>query len=374
MKIGILTLPLHTNYGGILQAYALQTVLERMGHEVVVFDKIMPEPSLPLWKCPFVYSKRLVNKLLGRKDNIVFFEQYVSKIKPIIQQNTNKFIKIYIHRVSFKTFAKIPDADTFNAIIVGSDQVWRPIYFGEDHVDDAFLAFARGWNIKRIAYAASFGVDKWEYSPLQTETCKSLLHNFDAISVREESGVKLCRDFFECKAQLVLDPTMLLDKSDYVKIIKTSNAPKSKGNLLVYILDETPDKTALIKNIADKYNLKPFRVGSNTEKIHAPLNERIQPPVEEWLRGFYDAEFVITDSFHACVFAILFEKQFVVIGNKKRGMSRFISLLSLFGLENRLIAENSNVSAVDCIDFTLLRNRLAELKEKAMFFLYKSLK
>lgn len=374
MRIGILTLPLHTNYGGILQAYALQTVLERMGHEVVVFDKILPEPSLPLWKCPFVYSKRLVNKLLGRKDNIVFLEQYVSKIKPIIQQNTNKFIKIYIHRVSFKTFAKIPDAGTFNAIIVGSDQVWRPIYFGEDHIDDAFLAFARGWNIKRIAYAASFGVDKWEYSPVQTETCKSLLHNFDAISVREESGVKLCREFFECKAQLVLDPTMLLDKSDYVKIIKTSNVPKSKGNLLVYILDETPDKTALIKNIADKYNLKPFRVGSNTEKIHAPLNERIQPPVEEWLRGFYDAEFVITDSFHACVFAILFEKQFVVIGNKKRGMSRFISLLSQFGLENRLIAENSNVSAVDYIDFTLLRNRLAELKEKAMSFLYKSLK
>lgn len=374
MKIGILTLPLHTNYGGILQAYALQTVLERMGHEVVVFDKILPEPSLPLWKCPFVYSKRLVNKLLGRKDNIVFLEQYVSKIKPIIQQNTNKFIKIYIHRVSFKTFAKIPNADTFNAIIVGSDQVWRPIYFGEDHVDDAFLAFARGWNIKRIAYAASFGVDKWEYSPLQTETCKALLHNFDAISVREESGVKLCRECLECKAQLVLDPTMLLDKSDYVKIIKTSNVPKSKGNLLVYILDETLDKTALIKNIADKYNLKPFRVGSNTENIHAPLNERIQPPVEEWLRGFYDAEFVITDSFHACVFAILFEKQFVVIGNKKRGMSRFISLLSQFGLENRLIAENSNVSAVDYIDFTLLRNRLAELKEKAMFFLYKSLK
>lgn len=374
MKIGILTLPLHTNYGGILQAYALQTVLERMGHEVVVFDKILPEPSLPLWKCPFVYSKRLVNKLLGRKDNIVFLEQYVSKIKPIIQQNTNKFIKNYIHRVSFKTFAKIPNANTFNAIIVGSDQVWRPIYFSEDHVDDAFLAFARGWNIKRIAYAASFGVDKWEYSPLQTETCKSLLHNFDAISVREESGVKLCREYLECKAQLVLDPTMLLDKSDYVKIIKTSNAPKSKGNLLVYILDETPDKTALINNIADKYNLKPFRVGSNTENIHAPLNERIQPPVEEWLRGFYDAEFVITDSFHACVFAILFEKQFVVIGNKKRGISRFFSLLSLFGLENRLIAENSNVSAVDYIDFTLLRNRLAELKEKAMSFLYESLK
>ena len=373
MKIGILTLPLHTNYGGILQAYALQTVLERMGHEVVVFDRILPEPSLPLWKCPFVYSKRLVNKLLGRKDDIVFLEQYVSKIKPIIQQNTNKFIKIYIHRISFKTFAKIPNANTFNAIIVGSDQVWRPIYFGEDHVDDAFLAFARSWNIKRIAYAASFGVDKWEYSPLQTETCKSLLHNFDAVSVREESGVKLCRECLECKAQLVLDPTMLLDKSDYVKIIKTSNIPKSKGNLLVYILDETPDKTALIKNIADKYNLKPFRVGSNTENIHAPLKDRIQPPVEEWLRGFYDAEFVVTDSFHACVFAILFEKQFVVIGNKKRGMSRFQTLLSMLGLEDRLIDDNINIDSLSYINYDVIVNKLSRLKEISISFLKTSL-
>lgn len=216
-------------------------------------------------------------------------------------------------------------------------------------------------------------MDKWEYSPLQTETCKSLLHNFDAVSVREESGVKLCRECLGCKAQLVLDPTMLLDKSDYVKIIKTSNIPKSKGNLLVYILDETPDKTALIKNIADKYNLKPFKVGSNTENIHAPLKDRIQPPVEEWLRGFYDAEFVVTDSFHACVFAILFEKQFVVIGNKKRGMSRFQTLLSMLGLEDRLIDDNINIDSLSYINYDVIVNKLSRLKEISISFLKTSL-
>lgn len=374
MRIGILTLPLHTNYGGILQAYALQTVLERMGHEVVILDKKTPIPSLALWKRPFVYSKRLFNKILGRNDNIIFLEQYVTKIKPIIQQYTNEFIRKYIHKVSFASFDNIPDIETYDTIIVGSDQVWRPKYFGEANIADAFLAFTGDMKIKRIAYATSFGVDKWEYSPTQTLMCKTLLRNFDAISVREKSGVELCRDYLGCKAQQVLDPTMLLDKSDYAKLIKNSNISKSKGSLLLYILDETQNKTVLINKIADKYRLKPFRVGSNTENIHAPLKERIQPRVEEWLRGFLDADFVVTDSFHACVFAILFEKQFVVIGNEKRGVSRFVSILREFGLENRLISEKTNEFTAGDIDFSSVKVKLTELKEKSMSYLYDCLK
>lgn len=369
MKIGILTLPLHTNYGGILQAYALQTVLERMGHEVVVLDKKTPNPSLVLWKRPFVYSKRLFNKILGHNDNIILLEQYVSKVKPIIQQYTNEFIRKHIHKVSFGSFKNVPNIESFDAIVVGSDQVWRPKYFGEASIADAFLAFTGDMKMIRLAYAASFGVDQWEYSPSQTLTCKKLLRNFDAISVREESGVELCRDYLGCKAQQVLDPTMLLNKSDYVKLIKKSNVPKSKGSLLLYILDETQNKTVLINKIVDKYRLKPFRVGSNTENIHAPLKERIQPRVEEWLRGFLDADLVVTDSFHACVFAILFEKQFVVIGNEKRGVSRFVSLLREFGLENRLVSENDYDFAAEDIDYSSVVVKLKELKEKSMSFL-----
>lgn len=337
MKIGILTLPLHTNYGGILQAYALQTVLERMGHEVCHIEKQCKPFRLPLWKAPLVYGKRIVGNLSGHPFPI-FYEQKVARERFIVKQHTGRFIDQYIKRKKVNVFADLKE-DNFDAVIVGSDQVWRPRYFN-GMIENVYLDFTEGWNIKRLAYAASFGTDKWEYTQRQTERCGRLLRTFDAVSVREASGVELCRKYFGVEVAHVLDPTMLLAKEDYIQLFETANTPKSPGTLLCYILDETPEKAAYIEKIAKEYKLIPFRNNSRVEDGTAPLSERIQPPVEQWLRGFYDAEFVVTDSFHACVFSILFHKPFIVIGNVKRGMSRFISLLSMFGLEKRLITSS----------------------------------
>lgn len=215
--------------------------------------------------------------------------------------------------------------------------MWRPKYFGLNQIENAYLKFAEGWNIKRISYAASFGTNEWEYTTKQTTECGRLLRVFDAVSVREDSGVALCERYFHVKAQHVLDPTMLLRKEDYIKLFETANTPKSKGNLLCYILDETEEKRTLIKRVANDKRLIPFRVNSEVENQQASLSEQIQPPLELWLRGFYDAEFVITDSFHACVFSILFQKPFLVCGNKKRGLSRFVSLLTMLELKENIV-------------------------------------
>lgn len=353
MKIGILTLPLHTNYGGILQAYALQTVLERIGHEVVVIDtpNVKSAPSL------FTLAKRLVKRLLGYRVG-VFSEWKHNRVYPIISQHTQPFVDKYIHRRVVNSPNELR-ANEFDAIIVGSDQVWRPKYYGK--IEDAYLAFAKGWHIKRIAYAASFGTDDWEYTPEQTKTCGELLRMFDAVSVREASGVQLCKEHFGVEAQHVLDPTMLLAKEDYIRLVETADVPKSKGTLLNYILDDSPEKRALIEWVAKEKGLVPFRVNSRIEDHAAPLEERIQPPVEQWLRGFYDAEFVVTDSFHACVFSILFGKPFVVVGNKERGMARFESLLKLFGLEDRLISsieDYNHIGDMMCNQATLRERRV----------------
>ena len=99
------------------------------------------------------------------------------------------------------------------------------------------------------------------------------------------------------------------------------------------------EKTALVNKIAEEKHLVPFRVNSMIENPMSPLNERIQPPVEQWLRGFYDAAFVVTDSFHACVFSILFNKPFIVFGNYERGIGRFISLFEFFNINNVLISK-----------------------------------
>ena len=167
---------------------------------------------------------------------------------------------------------------------------------------------------------------------------------------------------------------MLLDVNEYIELFKQKQTPKSKGNLLNYVLDETDEIESLIKKVASMKKMVPFAVnnpyeGDNTK----PLNQRIKPSVETWLRGFYDADFVITDSFHACVFSIIFKKQFVVVGNKDRGMSRFESLLKLFGLEDRLVDVHCDVSILQQIDYDNVYSIYDKLKESSMIYLSGSL-
>ena len=340
MKIGILTLPLHTNYGGILQAYALQTVLERMGHEVIVLNRDRNVYS-PKHKQILSYIIYLIKKYcLGRKVPLFKSAKRKNIEKEEREQYTSVFINKYIHTYKIENLVKDVPQD-LDAFVVGSDQVWRHKYFTilfKSRIENAYLKFCEGENVKRIAYAASFGTEEWEYTEDETKECARLLALFDAVSVREESGVKLCMEkLARNDAKHVLDPTMLLSQEDYIKIVDNAEMPKSSGNLMCYVLDDNANIQALINRIALEKSLTPFIANSKVSDKKLPNKERIQPPVERWLRGFMDAEFVVTDSFHACVFSILFHKPFVVIGNRKRGYSRFESLSRLFGLENRLI-------------------------------------
>lgn len=366
MRIGILTLPLHFNYGGILQAYALQTVLERMGHEVTLIERKQKPYKIVLWKIPLSYSKRLLKKLSGYKTTILLEKKLNNEFfhnLPIIQQHTDKFISKYIKRKFYDDFCEIKEND-YDAIIVGSDQIWRPLYYPK--IEDAFLNFTKNWDILRIAYAASFGTDRWEYTLHQTKRCGKLLHKFNLVSVRELSGIKLCNVHWGLSPELVLDPTLLLDVKEYVSLFRNTNTPPRHNNLLCYILDETKEKQELIKKIADEKNLNIFRVNSYAEDRDADLKNRIQPPVEYWLRGFYDAEFIITDSFHACVFSIIFKKPFIAYGNSNRGLTRFSSLLTIFGLQDRLITKIEQYKSLKDIDYEYVYNILDEKRNESI--------
>lgn len=334
MKIGILTLPFNTNYGGLLQAYALQTTLQRMGHEVFVLDQ-SPYVHISFLKKILVYTKRSILKYIMKRDVRIFQEEHYNQTYSIISQFTQMFIKKYIHRFEVNDLTKLQEKD-FDMIVVGSDQIWRPSYY-RGNITNAYLAFAKQWKIKRIAYAPSFGTDDWEYSFWQTKRCKYLISKFDVVSVREESGIKLCRDYFGIEVQHALDPTMLLEKNDYEALVKTAGIANSDGELLVYVLDMDDSKQNMVDNISKQEGIKPFFVNAKIKDEKALIEDRIQKPVELWLRGFMDAKFVITDSFHACVFSIIFNKPFIVVGNKKRGLTRFDSLLRMFKLESRLV-------------------------------------
>lgn len=342
MKIAILSLVLHENYGGILQSYALQTVLERMGHTVEVLNRPPAYPSTNWKEVP----KRIVKKLLGR-DEVIFKELRYKREAATLNKAVWDFRKKYIHERIIKDFSEINESD-YDCIVVGSDQVWRPKYFKSQWgcgIENAYLSFTKGWNIKRIAYAASFGVDEWEYTEEETRLCKEAAKMFDVITVREDSGVELVIKHLGLEATQVLDPTMLLEKGDYINLFEAAKTPQSEGTLLNYVLNPSNDKKAFIKRVTKERNLKPFSINNRLVKQNLPFEERILPSIETWLRGFYDAEFVITDSFHACVFSILFEKPFVAIGNKKRGMARF---KSLFGSKSDIFtAEEGRLSKLN---------------------------
>lgn len=372
MKIGIITLPPGANYGGILQAYALQTVLERMGHDVKIIVRDENYDVRPLWRRYLSYIKRTILKYVFHQRLRIFSERYDRKTRATLRKHTMVFINKYLHIQTIKDYAEVKDA--FDAFVVGSDQVWRPVFFG-GHIEDAFCGFVKNVNIKRIAYAASFGVDKWEYSPSQTRHCKTLAQKFTEISVRERSGIGLLKEHFDISASWVLDPTMLLCVDDYLQLIKAARPQNSPGTLLTYILDETSPKEVFVKNVAAHYGYVPFRVNSRYEDKFALVEERVQPPVELWLQGFHDAELIITDSFHACVFSILFHKQFFVIGNKGRGMSRFTSLLEMFGIKGRLVSQidTFDYKKVPLINYQQVQSILDKWRVKSRDFLEKNL-
>ena len=377
MKIGILTLPLNSNYGGVLQAFALQTVLKRMGHDVleVELKKNLRWQYPPLWKIPLSFGKRFLFKyIVRRKNQKILLERYERKIYPLLVHDILEFISKYIKQ--FKVDKFIDCKGKFDVWICGSDQIWRYKYylFFEGDIANVYLKFLGDDSCKRIAYAASFGTDNWEYPAKETAECKNWIQKFDAVSVREETGVKLCSTYYDIKAKHVLDPTMLLSKDDYVDLIEKSDVPKSTGNLFCYILDNTDEKMNVVKNIEKQRHLSSFFMNGDCGNWTEDLEKRIQPPVESWLRAFYDSEFIVTDSFHACVFSILFHKQFLVIGNKERGLARIYSLLSMFGLEDRLTSDTDlDINRMKTIDYDRVDEILAKHREESRTFLIQAL-
>lgn len=375
MKIAIITLPLIANYGGILQNYALQTVLKRMGYTVETIALPL-ELQQPWWRKPLAYGKRSIDKfVLHRRKTPVFYEQWYNRTLPALICDMQSFVATHILTRKVNCFSDIKEGE-YDAFVVGSDQIWRPMYSYRP-ITNAYLDFTKNWkNTKRVAYAASFGTDQWEYSELQTCQCTALAALFDGISVREEAAVRLCREHLHCEAVHVLDPTMLLAAEDYVALFKDKKLEAPRGELLTYVLDETPEKARIIEKVANHYQYDTYRANSRFEDWTAPLTERKQPPVEQWLKDFQDAKFVITDSFHATVFSILFGKPFIVIGNKERGLSRIYSLLKMLGLEGHVVSSLTglDVSRNYGLDTGRVREVLQARRQVAMEFLRTSLR
>ena len=377
MKIGIITQPLECNYGGLLQNYALQQVLRNLGHDVYTINRRLPDIYTCRWDAILRWKfKRLIKKLVGREYPISRMEYN------IVKQNCAEFVKENITTTNVfkndKELKRIIDKYGFSACVTGSDQVWRPCY--SNNIYNDFLDFCQDKPaIKRIAYAASFGVSEWEFNEVQTAECSRLAKQFNAISVREDSGIALCNKNLGVDAIHVLDPTLLLEKDDYKKLVEKTGEPVSNGNLFCYILDNNELIENSIKNIENKHSLKSFQVKAKNSKWTLKRGENIKdhiiPSPTKGLRAFMDAEMIFTDSFHGCVFSIIFNKPFWVIGNKERGNARFDSLLKQFNLENRRfdINEINKIDLTQPIDWKKVNSIKKEWQEKSLNFLKNNL-
>lgn len=334
MKIAILTLPFHTNYGGVLQAIALQSSLLRLGHDVYVLD-------VYYW----TNAKKSLIQVKASKlyHSLICFVNGQSKVKKKINNSICNLVKTK----KYNSFNDIRETD-FDAIVVGSDQIWKASYIPD--IKNAFLDFAKGWDIHRIAYAASFGSDVWCYNPVQTAVCADLLRDFEFVSVREKSAVKLCHDYFGVEARFVADPTLLLSKEDYSKLLNVKIG-SSNGTLLAYFLESNEMIENAIMSLSDDNNLSLVSVKPNLKS-----SNRILPSIREWLQCIIDADIVITDSFHASVFSVIFGKPFIVIAYEKR-KARIESFLQTFGYDNHILSGNAPIQ--DMMD---MFKRIKEIK------------
>lgn len=359
MKIGIVTQPVSRNYGGILQNYALQQTLIKLGHTPYTFD--LGKYTWKNWGVTTI--KSIIKKLIGRPYHFPETPYKRNKSEEILRD----FVKQHINLISPRNYRPDPNKIKeygLEALIVGSDQVWRPMY--NYNIEDMFLRFAQSANIKRIAYAASFGTGQWEYNDLQTANCKTLAHEFDAISVREDSAVDLCKKYLGVEAIHTLDPTMLLTFDEYNKLLL--DMPRNTNRVLfAYLLDITEQKVEYVKNVATSMGLEPIIMSAHTQLSASDS-------IEKWLANFRDAQYIVTDSFHGCAFSIIYNVDFTVIGNMHRGLDRMTSLLKSVGLMSRLIDEsNLKSEQYTQIDWNKVNIQLNSLRKDSISFLTRNI-
>jgi len=366
-RIGIITLHGYVNYGNRLQNYALQEVLKNFSEEVEtsVFSKFSVQSNGTLSKIKKVFSKPLPQTMKAISNRINFLVN-----KSIIDQREGRFKQFsqkYINEKHINNFDELNQiAKETDYFVVGSDQVWNPyaVKYKEQYY---FLQFVE--KEKRIAYAPSFGI--FEIPEEVKPQYKEWISSFPYLSVREKEGAKIIKDLTGRDVPVLVDPTLLLTKKEWLRIAKVhKNRPKSKY-LIVYFWGELPhERKDLIKRIAKKYDLEIVSIADLKDK------QTYTADPAEFIDYINSASLVLTDSYHGTIFSILMGTPFFVferIGGKSM-YSRIETLLEMTNLMNREekdIDLNKNLLE---IDFSHVDSILNIERKKSFDFLSNAMK
>lgn len=326
--VGVVAWWYNDNYGGVLTSYALHESIRKLGLSVLMID------------IPTITVDRKQADLPTMSRNFGRKHYYSSAFLPDMKSHN-------LH------------CDTF---ISGSDQMWSyALRQKSNNRTDYHLNFVYDYK-KKISYASSFGSSgnaPEEYNMKIT----NLLHKFDFISVREDFAVKICEDTFGVKAVHVLDPVFIADPAIYDSLAEESNASCPKKYLCAYILDPTEEKKKAVRYAAEKLGLELIVIGDpeplkkeNKRKLSDLPGFQENVELEDFVRFMKNADFVITDSYHGTCFSMLFRRNFISIGNRSRGVERFLSLFRQFPLSYRMVLDIKDIFAkdelFDSVDYT----------------------
>ena len=347
MKVNLLTIHYSLNYGALLQTYATVKVLQLLGCEVTLID--------------FVDRNDIKERV---------------RIKSLIT-NGVRWLKFCLFKRSFYPrltkrmysfdFSLLPEVDCY---ISGSDQIWNPKIVGDKLLTYMFASLKH--NVKRISYASSFGLNKWDI--VHNNDVKQALDNYSAISVREDSGVEICKNEFGIEATQVLDPTLLF--GDYSELIENVK-PKERIVCFKFIQDD--NFFHCLDCLEADFKLKSIIMSAFSPKMFFDKYRHCyNPSPRKWLKNIASARFVLTDSFHGLAFAIIFNKDFIVLPGHQDRTTRLSSLLDILGLSERLVLDSNDFelrkkSLYKKIDYERVNALLSQARSDSLAYLKNAL-
>lgn len=372
-KLGIITILKVNNYGAELQAYATQKVLQLMGYDAEIIDYLFyKNPRHKRTQMSKPTARMSLRKHLQELLYPIVAQWKARNYRELQRVRDAKFERFHDENtkqsVCYDTIDKLKSAKLdYDVLMTGSDQVWNPGIYSS--LDPYLLRFGDD-SLRRIAYAASFGV-----SQLPDDVrnyYREALMRYSAIGVREDNAVNLVKNLSGKDAKLVLDPTLLLDKEQWMKVAKPVEGLPDKPYVLIYELSDIPFIKQVAMYIAEKTGLPIVRICKNAspEDKEEEILNIINAGPAEFLYLFNKAGYVVTNSFHGTAFSINFGKQFyTVIPLGKSNNSRQKSILKLMGCEERMLTEGGEMPAMEKLDTDRINEKLRVQRQNSMDFL-----
>ena len=354
MKIGILTFHCASNYGAVLQAFALQEFLRTLGHDVSVIDY---RPQYLLTSQKIFKPGTPLHKLIGQ---VAAWPKRSVRLKKF-----DRFIRQHLN-LTKKTYTSGDFSEDLDAYVLGSDQIWGEKITHGDRV--YFGGFNRGPRAKLIAYSASAEV-KAEGNSIDFSVFEKDLRAFSSISVREDILRNQVQPHVNIDVVTTVDPTLLIDPDHFLKIA----APVSEDNyLLNYQVIQDAKTQAIADEVASRYGIPKEQKYVNSVGGANILNPSASASPQDFLAAVLGARYIVTTSFHGAIFSIIFKKPFVCVMNKSRGNYRISNLFAKLGLEDRMVYPGGKIPE-ESIDYEEVFRRLEVLRRESQQFLISAL-